>query len=227
MRAVISVLLVVACGRPAIVMPAQEGVKRTVRYESRSQIRAHFEPSPRRTCERLVLDETVVHADDDCELELAIRIVDGDDPTCGVGTAVSMIAASDPSLPVTLRSDRVLDSVTQDQLRALHGHLGRSNGAFSFSLTELPWDAIPRVVQIGGVDYLDFRRTRSDTFHGNSDGGSNLSVTLRARRSDHAIACAHVDYDAHGDNFEYGGWSERETQSLVVDYGTGASPCPK
>jgi hypothetical protein len=175
-----------------------------------------FEPNEN-GCARIVLDEEVVRADRDRELEIAAVIVES---ACGgVGARLTIRAPVGRERGVQLHSDMRFTSEIRDLIVGLHARLGRPNGAFSVSNGALPWDR--PATRVAG-DYID--RVWSEAH----DGPSWLfnAAIVRVRAKDHALACALFKHSISGMHWETGPWTEDSTETIVVDYGDGAPTCP-
>jgi len=170
-----------------------------------------------RACSRLALAETALGAN-----EIDGTIVGGDDPTCGVGARVRVVARLDGEL--TVSTDPPVAPRTGDLLRELHEHLRHPRSGWSLGRT-MRWDAPTKRVVERGVEYLDTVLASSEEVHGMSDRDRQTSLHVRERAADHALVCETYEDDTEGAG-EYGGFSYRAVTRLAVDYGDGASRCP-
>jgi hypothetical protein len=169
-------------------------------------------------CSHLVISEQVVDGD-----EIVGTIIDGDDPSCGVGTRIRVKTGLDEQVDVS--EDPSLDQMTSERVQALHQHLRHPRAAPSLRRTT-QWDVPVTHTTENGIEYLDTVLGDSEKIHGMWDRGREITIRIREREVDHALACATYEDDTHGVG-EYGGFSGSHGEVIQVDYGDGTPPCPR
>ena len=119
-------------------------------------------------------------------------------------------------------ADPALDSGTWQQVRELHYRLRDPHNARS--KTHLT-TRVERVA-VHGVDYVDTSSDASASFHGMSEGHYWVTILLRERATDHALASATYETGSSGAG-EYGGFSYRGVETIAIDYGDGPPVCAR
>jgi hypothetical protein len=199
-----------------------------VTYRFFSSVDGSHMPPTRPVCTELVLAEETTAAQADRELELAVEIIGGSDPVlCDVGLKLQVRAPETAVAAPRIVTTGPIDDAIRTRIQWLHRRLGEPQGTFSFALGKLPWNAKTVKVTANGIDYLDGEVTESKRFGPYpSEGSRSQTIKLRRRADTNAVACAMVSNNASGVNFEYGGWSSSDYESLAIDDGSGPPACP-
>lgn len=203
------------------------GAKRIVTYEFDSRVEGYQVPEWQPICRQLVLEEVVTRVENGRELELRAQIVRGSDETlCNVGRSIRIVGPATASGALIIEATPPLDPVIHNRLQYLHRSLGTDEGPFSVALGGLPWDAPATTITVGGQALVERTKNESRQFGPYPSEGSNFTnVRMRQRVSDQALVCVVMSFEAHGSNFEYGGWSQHESESIHIDDGRGMTGC--
>lgn len=164
-----------------------------------------------------MLSERVTSRTADNELAIDVTVTGGsDNALCGVGSVVHLSVANGR---LAMSSTPSTPSVVTDRVGSLHADLGKSD-ALTLGGHRLPTDGTETRKTIDGIEYVDLRiRDSRDLGDYPSTGTSFTATVVRRRASDRRVACGWFTLNAHGTNFEYGGWSQNTQDSLEIDYG--------
>jgi len=204
------------------------GLTRTVRYELESTTEvvedAGTTPFASTGCTWITFFERVVRASDDRELELAIEVVDGSDPSCEEGRRFTLTApVPPPPAEPTAFWRKKLGPI--ELAHRLHARLGTPNGTFAFSARDLPWTGTVAAARARGVDYVGYRaRERHEEKLEDTQVEDSWDATMRVRPRDRRLACA---AGLHRSRQTQNGKDLMRVslrEAIVIDHGDGVPP---